>query len=302
MNNHKKLIKTTASVFVLLLCSFGWISTVQSAPTTAEYGVVLNLSGKQRMLSQKMSKEVSLIALNASTQDNLKNLAATAALFDKTLKGLKDGDASLGLPATDSKRIIRQLGKVSTIWDSFYPVIQEIVAAGKVTQEQIQVISSQNLPLLKEMNKAVGLYEKDAKKNGLEASPGLAATINLSGKQRMLSQKMSKEYFLIALGHDVENNKLNLLETYSLFDRTLVGLLDGDETLGLPGTKQQHIRDQLNTVQALWSKFKPLMELGSGYKTETLTSEQVQEVASSNLPLLREMNAAVKLYETEASK
>mgnify|MGYP003624749137 FL=1 len=302
MNFFKKNIKSMISVLVLLLCSVGWVATAQSAPTTAEYGVVLNLSGKQRMLSQKMSKEVSQIALKTSTQENLQSLAATAALFDKTLKGLRDGDASLGLPATDSKRIIRQLDKVSTIWDAFFPVIQEVVAAGAVTPEQVQIISSQNLPLLKEMNKAVGLYEKDAKKNGLEAAPGLAATINLSGKQRMLSQKMSKEYFLIGLGHDVENNKISLLETYSLFDRTLVGLLDGDKTLGLPGTKQQHIRDQLNTVQALWSKFKPLMELGADYKTEALTSEQIQAVAATNLPLLREMDAAVKLYELEASK
>lgn len=302
MNRYQKSIKSMASVLVVFLCTAGWAATAQSAPTAAEYGVILNLSGKQRMLSQKMSKEVSLIALNVSTQENLKNLAATADLFDKTLKGLRSGDASLGLPATDSKRIIRQLDSVSAIWDSFFPIIQGVVAAGKVTPEQLQVISNQNLPLLKEMNKAVGLYEKDAKKNGLEAAPGLAVSINLSGKQRMLSQKMSKEYFLIALGHDVENNKLSLLETYSLFDRTLAGLLDGDETLELPGTKQPHIRDQLNKVQDLWSKFKPLMELGSDYKTEVITTEQVQVVASSNIPLLREMNAAVKLYEIEASK
>ena len=38
-----------------------------------EFGVVINLSGKQRMLTQKMSKEVMLIALDENKSENLKN-------------------------------------------------------------------------------------------------------------------------------------------------------------------------------------------------------------------------------------
>lgn len=287
---------------LFLALTFGGASLVQAAPTAAEYGVILNLSGKQRMLSQKMSKEIMLVALDVSASENLDNLGATSALFDKTLKGLKDGDSSLGLPPTESKRIRRQLDKVSAIWTTFYPVVQQVISAKSVTPEQIQIIAEQSPLLLKDMNKAVGLYEKDAKKSGLEAAPGLAAQLNLSGKQRMLSQKMSKEYLLIALGHEVDINKLNLLETYSLFDRTLTGLSKGDETLGLPVTTQGPILKQLAAVEALWIDFKPFMEQGADHKTQQMTAEQIQRVAQSNLPLLAEMNAAVTLYETEAAK
>ncbi|WP_299787391.1 type IV pili methyl-accepting chemotaxis transducer N-terminal domain-containing protein [uncultured Shewanella sp.] len=297
-----KLYNLFIASFILCGLMFGSTLSAYAEPTSAEYGVILNLSGKQRMLSQKMSKEVTLIGLNVDAEKNLSNLSATSSLFDKTLKGLKEGDATLGLPATESKRIVRQLDKVSGIWGEFYPVIQSIIASKSVSDEQLAVIASQNLPLLKQMNKAVGLYEKEAKKSGLKAAPGLAATLNLSGKQRMLTQKMSKEFFLIALGHDVEQNKLNLLETYSLFDRTLKGLKDGDEVLGLPGTKPQHIRDQLDVVDGLWVKFKPLVEKGADYKTTTISEAQIDAVAQSNLPLLKQMNAAVKLYEKEAAK
>ncbi|WP_082869130.1 type IV pili methyl-accepting chemotaxis transducer N-terminal domain-containing protein [Oleiphilus sp. HI0125] len=215
------------SCFVVL----AGISPSALAISAAEYGVVLNLSGKQRMLTQKMSKEVTLVALGVDAEQNIKNLSATSDLCDRTLKGLRDGDAELGLPSTESKRIVRQLDKVDGIWAEFYPVIKDVIGSGAVTQDQLSLIAEKNLPLLKQMNKAVGLYEKDAKKNGTEASPGLATTINLAGKQRMLTQKMSKEYFLVALGFDVENNKLNLLYTYSLFDQTLSGLRDGDDIL-----------------------------------------------------------------------
>ncbi|WCE30322.1 type IV pili methyl-accepting chemotaxis transducer N-terminal domain-containing protein [Vibrio sp. SCSIO 43137] len=278
------------------------ISTAYAAPTPAEYGVVLNLSGKQRMLSQKMSKEVALVALGVEAENNLKNLAATSSLFDKTLKGLRDGDNSLGLPATESKRILRQLTKVDEIWAGFYPVVKQIIASKTVNEQQLDSIAKQNLPLLKQMNKAVGLYEKDAKKTGLKSAPGLAATLNLSGKQRMLSQKMSKEYFLIALGYQVEDNKLNLLETYSLFDRTLKGLKDGDDTLDLPGTKPEHIRQQLDVVNGLWQEFQPLVAEGAAHSSAGMSSEQVGQIARLNLPLLKEMNAAVQLYEAEAAK
>ncbi|MCB1850521.1 MAG: type IV pili methyl-accepting chemotaxis transducer N-terminal domain-containing protein, partial [Gammaproteobacteria bacterium] len=164
-----------------------------TGPTAAEYGVVLNLSGKQRMLTQKMSKEIMLVALDVDKSANLNNLAATASLFNKTLKGLRDGDTDLRLPETSNGRIRRQLDKVEKIWIDFYAVVKQIVDSGTVSPEQIENVATQNLPLLKEMNKCVNLYEKDASGAGLKADPALAVTINLSGKQRMLTQKMSKE-------------------------------------------------------------------------------------------------------------
>jgi len=237
-----------------------------------------------------------------NAEANLANLAATSGLFDKTLKGLRDGNSELRLPPTSSKRILRQLDKIDKIWAGFYPIIQEINANKSVSKEQVTKIASNNLPLLKAMNKAVGLYEKDAKKGGLKAAPGLAATLNLSGKQRMLTQKMSKEFLFVAYGNQAEDNKLSLLETYSLFERTLKGLLDGDEILGLPGTKPQHIRDQLAVVNGLWADFKPIVEFGADHKTTSIPKDKIAVLEKTNLPLLKNMNKAVGMYEKEAGK
>lgn len=272
------------------------------AISKAEYGVVLNLSGKQRMLTQKMSKEVTLIALGVDVEQNLRNLQASSTLFDRTLKGLRDGDPELGLPPTTSKRILRQLDKTNRIWTEFYPTIRAISASGSVTPKQLSLVVEKNLPLLKQMNKSVGLYEKEAKKRGLEATPSLATTINLAGRQRMLTQKMSKEYFLVALGFELENNKLNLLDTYSLFDQTLLGLRNGDKYLGLPPTAQAPILAQLKVVEGLWSSFKTLIMSAAESTPDGISDTEVRAVAVSNLPLLKEMNVAVKLYEQEAAK
>ncbi len=291
--------------FVVLVGALSLISSgavMAAGPTSAEYGVVLNLSGKQRMLTQKMSKEMMLVALGVDTDANLDNLVKTSSLFDKTLKGLRSGSAELRLPPTSSRRILRQLDKIDAIWAEFYPVVKEVISKRTVNKDQVAVLAEKNLPLMKAMNKAVGLYEKDAKKGGLKAAPGLAATINLSGKQRMLTQKMSKEFLLVAYGYNRDDNKLSLLETYSLFERTLKGLKDGDDTLGLPGTKQQHIRNQLDVVNGLWSQFKPVVAYGANSKTSDIPADQLNQLVGSNLPLLKEMNKAVGMYEKVAAQ
>lgn len=289
-------------MFVLLALGAAPVTKASGGPTSTEYGIVLNLSGKQRMLSQKMAKEIMLIALGVDTKNNLASLAKTSGLFDKTLTGLRNGNAELSLPPTSAKRILRQLDKVDGIWAKFYPIIQAVISSKTVTKEQVTIVAKGNLPLLKQMNKTVGLYEKDAKKGGLKSAPGLAATLNLAGKQRMLTQKMSKEFLLVAYGHNLEDNKLGLLETYSLFERTLTGLRDGDAILGLQATTQQHILVQLGVVNELWGKFKPIVAYGAEYDTTSIPKDKVDALAELNLPLLTQMNKAVGMYAQEAIK
>ena len=297
----RKMLILPALLLVSLFVFFDVAPAFAEGPSAAEYGVVLNLSGKQRMLTQKMSKEIVLIAMGHEVAANVKNLQGTSSLFDKTLKGLRDGSSDLQLPATSNKRILRQLDKVDAIWADFQPVVQAIIDQSSASGDQVAAVAQQNLPLLKQMNKCVKLYEKDASSAGLSSDPGLAVTINLSGKQRMLTQKMSKEFFLIAYGHDVADNKLNLQETYTLFDRTLKGLLDGDPSLDLPGTSDANIRTQLTTVQGLWTKFQPSMAFGADPATSSIQTDKVSLVAATNVPLLKNMNKAVKMYEKEAA-
>ena len=252
-----------------------------------QMGTVINLAGKQRMLTQKMSKEILLIAKGIDVDANRANLKKTADLFDKTLKGLVDGDASLGLPKTTDAAILAQLGKVSELWAAFKPNVDAAIA-GAPGKAVLEKVAAQNLPLLKNMNKAVQMY---AKMSGSNLDPAMATTINLAGKQRMLTQKMTKELLLIANGIDVDANKANLRKTVGLFERTLKGLFDGDADLGLPGTKNAAIRAQLEVVQGLWNEYKPVLD-----KADT-SAAGLAKAAKLNIPLLKEMNKAVKMYE-----
>ncbi len=278
-------LKTIHLILITALTLFLSLNTF--ALSKQEMGTVINLAGKQRMLTQKMSKEILLIAKGIDADANKANLQKTADLFDKTLKGLVNGDADLGLPKTVDAGTLAQLGKVSELWADFKPNV-DAVLGGTADKGVLEKVAAQNLPLLTNMNKAVQMY---AKMSGSDLDPDMATTINLAGKQRMLTQKMTKELLLIANGVDVDSNKANLQKTVSLFERTLKGLFDGDVDLGLPGTKDAGIRAQLETVQGLWADYKPVLD-----KADT-SPEGLAKAAKLNLPLLKEMNKAVKMYE-----
>ncbi len=253
--------------------------------STNELAVQINLSGRQRMLTQKMSKEAFLVALKVEPEKNRRNLARTMALFERTLVGLISGDEGLKLAKAPNARIAAQLGVVMDLWKKFRPLVKR-VADGHADRATLERIARDNLPLLAEMNRAVKMFEKAAGADTAE----LAVVINLSGRQRMLTQKMTKEYLLAALDIDRAANLGNLKKTTALFDRTLRGLLDGDDAQGLPPTTDPAIRAQLEKVMKLWADFRPLLQ-------RPATQENLLAVARANLPLLAEMNRAVKMYE-----
>jgi nitrate/nitrite-specific signal transduction histidine kinase len=242
-------------------------------------GNVINLAGKQRMLTQKMSKEALFVAKGLDADANKANLQKTAALFDKTLKGLIAGDSELNLPKTTNPEILAQLEVVSKLWTSFKANIDKVIA-GNADKATLEAIAKENLPLLKNMNKAVGMY---AKASGSSLDPQMAKTINLAGKQRMLTQKMTKELLLVANDIDADNNKQNAKKTAQLFESTLNDLI--------AKCKNEDIKKQLNVVADLWAKYKPIVE---NVDTSDAALKKAQEL---NMPLLKNMNKAVKMYE-----
>ncbi|VAV83377.1 Methyl-accepting chemotaxis protein I (serine chemoreceptor protein) [hydrothermal vent metagenome] len=116
----------------------------------------LNLAGRQRMLSQKMTKEV--MALDNGVGSAEQTLA-TVALFDKTLNGLLRGDKELGLTPVRKPLITAQLRKVEGLWRPFKKNIEGLIEQIGAIEKNRSYVLANNVPLLKEMNKGVGMYE-----------------------------------------------------------------------------------------------------------------------------------------------
>jgi serine phosphatase RsbU (regulator of sigma subunit) len=135
-----------------------------------------------------------------------------------------------------------------------------------------------------------------------------ALVINLAGRQRMLTQKMTKAVLGIAMGYETEY-QAELAETADLFDQALAALLDGgsarygDESVTLPPATDGAIRSQLEEVAALWEGFR--QQVGTVQTAEPgspMSVQAVQAIESLSPVILREMDSAVRLFEAAAQR
>jgi len=264
-------------------------SSALFAITDKEMGIIINLAGKQRMLTQKMSKDALLIAEGIDVEKNKKDLESSMKLFEKTLNGLMHGDKELRLAKTNSKSIQTQLRKVQKLWEDFKKDLQEILK-GNTSREVLLNISRKNVPLLKNMHKAVTMFVEQSG-NLSKLKIDIANDINIAGRQRMLTQKMSKELLLIDLGIEPEKNKKELKKTINLFDRSLKALLYGDKEIGSKGCKLNNIKQQLLIVKGYWDQIKPTLN------EEKYSKKRLKAITDALALTLKEMDKAVKMYE-----
>jgi len=130
-------------------------------------GRAINLAGRQRMLTQKMSKEIFIansMVSEGERQRIIGDIKKTANLFAVTLNGLLNGDMSQGLTAVSDEETRQKLLEVQEMWAEFSQAVQLFVESEPGSEQGAAALASvhaRNLPLLKTMNAAVGLYEKN---------------------------------------------------------------------------------------------------------------------------------------------
>ena len=256
-----------------------------------ELANAINLAGKQRMLTQKMSKESLLIFIGIEPQKSANALKESYTLFDKTLKGLINGDETLKLIPSNNKEVDKKLMEVKKLWEPFYKEIQGVATFKNLTDKTFEYIDKNNIPLLKKMNEAVVLYTKLGNKNGSKLK--MANDINLAGKQRMLTQKIAKDILLYQAEINPKIALDDLKSSISLFDKILNGLYNGDKKLNLRGTKLPKILKQLDIAKEAWQKAKPLIPKALKQKSnQELTKEIISKLDNTKV----QMNKAVELY------
>jgi len=146
-----------------------WFTTRQQA----DEGLVINLAGRQRMLTQKMTKEALRFRSDPSPEV-ARRIRNTVGVFDLTLSALTDsGRAPLGLDLDDTRfrdcpeavgPVRRQLGRVRALWIPFRTRIEALLSGEGDGDAQVAWLLANNLPLLAEMNKAVGMMQAQSER------------------------------------------------------------------------------------------------------------------------------------------
>ena len=154
-----------------------FLVTFNTTSKSKDDGLIINLAGRQRMLIQKMTKEVISFDLKrqiggtVSSEDGDK-IRMTMRVFDQTLDALLNGGKaplSLDLANTGYREcplalepVKGQLTKVSLRWQEFSANLEKLLKASD--NDSLNWLLADNIPLLKEMNKAVGLMQKQSEK------------------------------------------------------------------------------------------------------------------------------------------
>lgn len=102
---------------------------------------VVNVAGRQRMLSQKLAKDVIALSAVTSREERRRvttDLENTLQLWEFSHHALQNGDDTLGLPGRNSKQIIKQFAVLNPIFDT-------IATASKTILNKIKYIP--NVPL-----------------------------------------------------------------------------------------------------------------------------------------------------------
>ncbi|MFB6346853.1 MAG: methyl-accepting chemotaxis protein [bacterium] len=139
---------------------------------------------------------------------------------------------------------------------------------------------------------------------GISAQKADSTVINDAGRQRMLTQRMSKTAEAIYNGKSSRIS--NLKEDLALFDRVLKGLIQGGTKKNYPPAPTAVIKKRLRTVRSQWKPFKKHLEaLITSYQPDKTSSipkkRAIEYVRNNNLSLLKSMNSAVQAWANYSS-
>ena len=193
-----------------------FISTISIAQNVSKEQLV-NISGKQRMLSQKMAKAYLMKCLGDNSPSVEKDLKHSEIMFQHNMEMI---EANL-FKYTGTGSATR-LEEQKDAWRGF----KNLISLEPNQNHAKQVLKGSDI-LLKKSNAVVQYLSR-----GNDTSP-LLEIINESGRQRMLSQKVCL-YYLSSQIINKSYVKENLIETFTLIDtvnkKLMISEVNTDDT------------------------------------------------------------------------
>ncbi len=155
-------IKVLGALLIILMLSV-IATTIYLNQQNEKDALIINIAGKQRMLTQKMSKNIFYIHYNSNK--DFYELNAAIDEFIKGLNTLRYGDSNKNISPVPTYQISLQQIEISKLWGKFYKDIQNFklftnsnVNSNAELEEIITAIYRENTILLDNVDKLVTMY------------------------------------------------------------------------------------------------------------------------------------------------
>ena len=280
--------------FTIVLAAF--IALASKAPPVfadeAIHALKVDVAGRQRMLTQRIAKSGCFLATFHEVEKHRAMLRDARALFATSLNNLKYGNADLGIPAETNAVILQELNRVDQPWNILDFASGLLLESYQFPGLDVNLLQENNLQALKQSNIVVQVMDNVYSKAQTETD-GLVTTVNIAGRQRMLTQKAAKEFCWIGYGLDVDESRLALQKTVALFDQSLDDLAQGSTQRGVMAAPTPEIAAKILAVKTKWQETRAVyLKIANGGWP---TTEDFHTVSQHNDLLLKQSNNVVQM-------
>ncbi|MEM7671695.1 MAG: type IV pili methyl-accepting chemotaxis transducer N-terminal domain-containing protein, partial [Pseudomonadota bacterium] len=253
----------------------------------------INLAGRQRMLLERMAKMFCYARSGVDVAANASHLAKAQAMFSATHAAFSKGNVEMNVFAETVDSVRDSWIKVNNHWAALDDTYNRALAGEFVSEEDFAASNDLTLSARKEANDMVAQLRAAYAPQLGAAGFGSAILIDLYGRQRMLSQKLSKEVCLVARGHQLDKTKPELSATLELFETSLNAFINGMPIAGVPVPPSEAIAQQLALAQAEWAAVADIAHAIA--KGEAVALVDLERFSKGTDKFLPEMNKAVQL-------
>lgn len=238
---------------------------VEAARPGISLGAAINKAGRQRMLSQRLAKAYAMQVVGVMPDKAAGLLDQSRRLFEAQLGELKT--------LASNEAVQGALGDLAQAWAGYRAALD-----APHTPESTRMVLAESEKTLRAAHALTGLYEK-------QAASSAGRLVNLSGRQRMLSQRMAKCFMFQQSGVAGDSLRTEMEAARRDFVAALAELNAAPENTG-------EIRTELGLANMQWLFFEQAMN-----GREPNREIAVRNVATTSERILEVMDNLTARYE-----